>query len=133
MSRAGIHQQLADGGDRRHRQTIVLLTLRADFYGKCAAYPQLAAALSDDQFLISPMTEEELREAIVTPAQRAGCELEAGLAEVLLQDVVNQPGKPAAARIHADPHVGKAPVAGAESSGLSGIGRAGRCTEPARQ
>jgi hypothetical protein len=28
-------------------QTLVVLTLRADFYGKCAAYPALAAALSE--------------------------------------------------------------------------------------
>src|SRR5262249_37181116 len=30
-------------------QTIVILTMRADFYGQCARYPTLAAALSDQQ------------------------------------------------------------------------------------
>lgn len=57
-------------------QTVVLLTMRADFYGKCAAYPALAAALSDDQVLVGPMTEEELRRAIERPAQLAGGEFE---------------------------------------------------------
>ena len=71
---------------------IVILTLRADFYGKCASYPQLAAALSDDQFLISPMNETELREVIEEPALRTGCELEAGLVDVLLKDVKDQTG-----------------------------------------
>ena len=73
-------------------QAIVLLTMRADFYGKCAPYPQLAAALSDDQFLLGPMTPDELREAIVAPAQRFGCEVEPALVERLLSDVADQPG-----------------------------------------
>jgi len=38
-------------------QTVVLLTLRADFYGKCAADPALAAALSEHQFLVGPLAE----------------------------------------------------------------------------
>jgi hypothetical protein len=37
-------------------QTVVLLTLRADFYGQCALYPELAAALSEHQMLVGPMT-----------------------------------------------------------------------------
>ncbi|HEX2245907.1 MAG TPA: formylglycine-generating enzyme family protein, partial [Gammaproteobacteria bacterium] len=73
-------------------QAIVLLTMRADFYGKCAPYPQLAAALSDDQFLLGPMTPNELREAITAPAWRFGCEVEPGLVERLLSDVAGQPG-----------------------------------------
>lgn len=73
---------------------IVVLTLRDDYYGKCAPYPALAALLaSDSQFLIGPMTEVGLREAITAPALRVGCEVEAGLAEVLLQEVEDQPGR----------------------------------------
>ena len=73
-------------------QTVVVLTLRADFVGKCASYPGLAAALSSHQLLVGPMIEDELRRAIVRPAQLAGCELETGLTELLLQDVEHQPG-----------------------------------------
>jgi diguanylate cyclase (GGDEF)-like protein/PAS domain S-box-containing protein len=73
-------------------QTVVVLTLRADFYGKCSAYPTLAAALSDHQMLVGPMTEDELQRAIESPAQLAGGELEHGLTEMLLQDVKNQAG-----------------------------------------
>jgi hypothetical protein len=73
-------------------QTIVLLTLRADFYGKCAANPALAAALSEHQFLVGPMAEDELRQAIERPAQRVGCEFELGLVDRLLDDVRGQPG-----------------------------------------
>ena len=73
-------------------QTIVLLTMRADFYGKCAAYPELAAALSDHQVLVGSMTERELRDAIVKPAQLAGREVEPGLVELLVKEVQDQSG-----------------------------------------
>ena len=73
-------------------RVIVLLTLRADFYGKCAAYPALAAALAEHQVLVGPMTDDELHRAIERPAQLAGCELEPGLAQRLVQDVRDQPG-----------------------------------------
>lgn len=73
-------------------QTLVVLTLRADFYGKCANYPKLADALSDNQFLITPIDEAGLRELIEFPALRTGCELEGGLVDTLLHDVKNQSG-----------------------------------------
>jgi hypothetical protein len=60
---------------------VVVLTMRADFYGKCAAHPGLAAALSDHQVLVGPMTEDELRRAIERPARLVGCEFEPGLVE----------------------------------------------------
>jgi hypothetical protein len=51
-------------------QTLVILTLRADFYGKCAANAELAAAFSDHHILVGPMTEDELRRAIERPKQQ---------------------------------------------------------------
>jgi WD40 repeat protein len=77
---------MADG------QTVVVLTLRADFYGRCAAYPDLAAAVSDRQSLVGPMTRDELRSAIERPAYLTGCELEGGLADLLMNEVEPQPG-----------------------------------------
>ena len=73
-------------------QTLVILTMRADFYGKCAANAELAAAFSDHQDLVGPMTDDELRRAIERPTQLVGCELEAGLVDLLVQDVRRQPG-----------------------------------------
>jgi WD40 repeat protein/class 3 adenylate cyclase len=70
----------------------VVLMLRADFYGHCASYGRLAAALEDGQALIGPMTEEELRRAIERPAERAGLVLEPGLPEGILRDIVGEPG-----------------------------------------
>jgi hypothetical protein len=73
-------------------QTLVILTMRADFYGKCAVNVELAAAMSDHNFLVGPMTDDELRRAIERPTQLVGCEFDAGLVDLLVQDVRHQPG-----------------------------------------
>ena len=78
--------------DAAEQGTRVLVVLRADFYGHCASYGRLAAALEDHQALIGPMSEEELRRAIDRPAERAGLVLEPGLAEGILHDIVGEPG-----------------------------------------
>ena len=57
----------------------VLLTLRADFYQKCAAYPELSERIAAHQFLVSPMGEENLRQAIEEPAWQVSLEFEQGL------------------------------------------------------
>ena len=73
-------------------QTLVILTMRADFYAKCAANAELAAAFSDHHLLVGPMTDEELCRAIERPALLVGGELEAGLVDLLVRDVHKQPG-----------------------------------------
>jgi hypothetical protein len=73
-------------------RTIAVLTMRADFYGQCASYPGLRAAIADHQSLIGPLSEEELGDAIESPAQLAGGELEPGLMELLLADMKGQAG-----------------------------------------
>jgi WD40 repeat protein len=73
-------------------RTAVALTLRSDFYGHCTLYPELAAALSDRTELVGPMSEKELRHAIEEPARLAGCELEGGLTELLIRDVLGEIG-----------------------------------------
>lgn len=71
---------------------MIVLAMRADFYGKCAGYPSLAVSMAAQQFLVPPMDREMLRESIVEPARRVGLQLEPGLAESILHDVENQPG-----------------------------------------
>ena len=78
--------------DATERGTLVVIALRADFYGHCAAYPRLAASLEDHQALVGPMSEEELRQTIERPAEHAGLVLEPGLVEGILRDVVGEPG-----------------------------------------
>jgi formylglycine-generating enzyme required for sulfatase activity len=90
--RAAFIDNLVNASQVPHGQTLVLLAMRADFYGKCATYPNLARSLSECQELIGPMTRDELHQAIEKPAQKVGCELEPGLVHLLLNDVVNDPG-----------------------------------------
>lgn len=73
-------------------QAVVVITLRADFYGHCLAFSQLRDALERYQVTVSPMTPAELRRAITEPAARGGWTLEAGLPERLLQDTGTEPG-----------------------------------------
>jgi hypothetical protein len=73
-------------------RTLVVLTMRADFCGQCANYLGLRAAISDHQSLIGPLSEDELRDVIESPAQLAGAELEPGLMELLLADMKGQAG-----------------------------------------
>jgi WD40 repeat protein/energy-coupling factor transporter ATP-binding protein EcfA2 len=73
-------------------RTIVVLTMRADFYGQCANYPGLRAAISDHQSLIGPLSEQEVRDVIGSPAHLVGGELESGLMELLLADMTGQAG-----------------------------------------
>lgn len=72
--------------------TIVVITLRADFYTHCAQYTNLREVLAKRQEYIGPMNAEELRRAIEEPAKRGGWELESGLVDILLKDVGNEPG-----------------------------------------
>lgn len=71
---------------------LIVLTMRADFYGNCATYPGLREAVSENQVLIGPLSPAELREAIERPAQLCGCEVEPALVERLLDDMERQPG-----------------------------------------
>jgi WD40 repeat protein len=73
-------------------RNIVVLTLRADFYPHCAAYPELSAQIAAHQYLVGPMSLDGLRQAVEAPAWAVGLELESGLADTILEDVGNQTG-----------------------------------------
>ncbi|MEQ4721494.1 AAA family ATPase [Nonomuraea sp. B19D2] len=65
---------------------VVVIGMRADFFGHCAAYPELLPALQNP-LIVGPMTTAQLREAIEEPARRAGLPVEAGLVDLLLDDL----------------------------------------------
>jgi WD40 repeat protein/class 3 adenylate cyclase len=72
-------------------RTVVVPTIRADFYGRCADYPNLAARLQDN-VLVGPLTEHELRQVIERPAALVGLRLEPGLVDTVTGDVADEPG-----------------------------------------
>ncbi|HEX3646996.1 MAG TPA: helix-turn-helix domain-containing protein [Pseudonocardiaceae bacterium] len=57
----------------------IVLGVRSDFHGQCARHAVLADALRDNQFLVSPMTTEQIRAAITRPAAAFGATVESGL------------------------------------------------------
>jgi WD40 repeat protein len=65
----------------------VIVGVRADYWDRCAAYPQFAEAIQDGQIIVEPMTESDLRLAITGPAAAAGLEIEPGLVETILSDL----------------------------------------------
>jgi WD40 repeat protein/energy-coupling factor transporter ATP-binding protein EcfA2 len=73
-------------------RTLVIVTLRDDFYGHCAAYAEFAQLLGAQQQLVPPMNADDLRQAIEQPARRVGLQLEEGLADTILADVAAEPG-----------------------------------------
>ncbi len=72
--------------------TLVVITLRADFYVHCANYPRLREALTAGQVYIGSLSQSEMRRAIKEPATLGHWDLESGLVNLILQDVGHEPG-----------------------------------------
>ena len=72
----------------------LVLTLRADFYSAALRHRPLADKLQDRVENLGPMTRDELREAIVKPAEQLepSVTFEPGLAGTILDDVERRPG-----------------------------------------
>jgi WD40 repeat protein len=74
-------------GPRGEPAALVVIAVRADYWDRCAAYPQLVRAMQRDQLVVGPMTEAELRRVITGPAEASGLRIEPGLADAILADV----------------------------------------------
>ena len=79
-----------------------MVALRADFYGRFAAYPGLAELLGANHVLVAPMQASELRRVVELPAGRVGLRVEPELADALVDDVEGEPGR-AAVAVHRPP------------------------------
>ncbi len=72
----------------------VVLCLRSDYFANLAAYPVYAPILQDQQVVVSTMTTDQLRRAIVEPARLAGTSVDEELVELLLRDFAPGAGSP---------------------------------------
>ena len=70
----------------------VVVSVRADYYGRCAEHPGLAEALRTNQVLVGPMTEDELRDAVTRPATAFGLSVERALVATALQEAKGRAG-----------------------------------------
>lgn len=71
---------------------VVVLALRADFYGHCAPFDRLRRALTERQVYIGAMSPDELRRAIEEPALAGHWSFEPGLVDLMLHEVHDAPG-----------------------------------------
>jgi WD40 repeat protein len=78
--------------DPAHSLIRLVIAVRADFYAACAEIPWLAERITDNQVLVGPMTDAELRRAITEPARRAGLHLERGLVEAVISEAGQEVG-----------------------------------------
>ena len=72
------------------KNRLVVLALRADFYGQAIGHPGLLRALQERHVLLGAMSAEQIRRAVIEPARLARTDVEDGLVELLLADLAPQ-------------------------------------------
>ncbi len=68
----------------------IITTMRSDYLGDCARFKGLAETLNETHYLLPGMTEDELRQAIIEPAEIKKGRIEEGLVERLVEDIRGQ-------------------------------------------
>lgn len=72
---------------RREANIYVVLTMRSDFLGDCAAFWNLPEAINESQYLIPRLTRNQLREVITGPITLAGGKIALQLVNHLLNEI----------------------------------------------
>ncbi|WP_159038719.1 WD40 repeat domain-containing protein [Streptomyces sp. NRRL B-1140] len=70
----------------------IVLGVRADFFAHCTRHALLVEAMREGPMPVGPMTLEELRQAVVQPAQRAGLTVQGALLAALTAQAHRQAG-----------------------------------------
>jgi len=87
-----LHAAAATVGDENQLPAaVVVLLVRADFEAHLADYPLLVSSVQD-RYLLTAMTERQLRMAITQPAVTAGSSVDEDLVQVLLEEVRTRSG-----------------------------------------
>jgi hypothetical protein len=71
----------------------VVLTVRADFLPRCLGWPELATRLKQSvEFALSPLTQEQVADAVRRPALAVGADVEPAVVATLADRVAGRPG-----------------------------------------
>lgn len=70
---------------------LVVLGLRDDFWHHCTPHKVLNRAQNSQSFTLGPMKDGERLRAVTGPAMEAGLELEAGLTDMIMDDLRSRP------------------------------------------
>ena len=73
-------------GPRGEPPARVVIAVRGDYWDRCAAHPQLVAAMERDHLVVGPMPEAGLRRAITGPAEASGLRVESALIDAIVAD-----------------------------------------------
>ncbi|MDR3537467.1 MAG: hypothetical protein P4L71_13300 [Acetobacteraceae bacterium] len=82
---------LLQSARQRDVPVYIVLTMRSDFFGDCAAFAGLPEALNQSQYLTPRLSREQRRVAIVGPARVFGGDVAADLVNRLLNEMGNDP------------------------------------------
>lgn len=93
--REAFFETLLGGLEATPSQLCLILSMRADFVGRCFEqdYGGLAEKVKSHLEPVLPMTTEEITQAIEEPARQTGIALEPGLTQALLEDLEQSPGR----------------------------------------
>ncbi len=69
----------------------VAITMRSDFIGDCAQFPELTRKINDSHYLIPQLTREQKRRAIEGPVAVGGAKITPRLVQQLLNDLGDNP------------------------------------------
>jgi WD40 repeat protein/energy-coupling factor transporter ATP-binding protein EcfA2 len=69
----------------------IAITMRSDFIGDCAQFPELTRKLNDSHYLIPQMTRDQKRRAIEGPVAVGGAQIAPRLVQQLLNDLGDNP------------------------------------------
>jgi WD40 repeat protein/DNA-binding SARP family transcriptional activator len=83
---------LVDAAWDPERRVVILIAVRADFFGHLAPYLELADLVSANHLLLGPMSPAELRRTIEGPAARVGLKVEPALVDALIAEVWGEAG-----------------------------------------
>ncbi len=78
--------------DDSYGRVVVVLTLRADFYGRPLEHAAFGTLMGAGVVNVVPLTSDELESAALEPARRSGVTLEPALLAELIADVLGRPG-----------------------------------------
>jgi WD40 repeat protein/DNA-binding SARP family transcriptional activator len=90
--RARFFDALVELAEDRERSVQVVVAMRADFFGHCAAHERLGRLAGASPVLVGAMRRDELRRAIEEPARRVGLTVEPSLTDAMIADVLDAPG-----------------------------------------
>lgn len=69
----------------------VAITMRSDFIGDCAQFPELTRKINDSHYLIPQLTRDQKRKAIEGPVAVGGARISSRLVQQLLNDLGDNP------------------------------------------